>query len=155
MIKLFAYSARELVNYVAGPTRARAGECNSSLVYFSLNGTVDFSTHCSTSNNTWQQRVLLEDIKSIPEDELENVHGFEDLSKYPDVLNGNIRVGCNCPSFVFWGNAYEVDSVDSGEGSLGRYQDAGYPEGRPPTRNIHLPGYLCKHLISVISTFFV
>ena len=155
MFKLFAYSARELLSYVAGPTMSRSSGCSTTLLTFSLNGTVDFSTHCNVSDNTWQQRVVLDDIKLIPEDELPEVGSMEDLHKYPEVLNGNVHVGCNCPSFVFWGNAYEVDSVDSGEGTLTRYKNGPHPETRPPTRNIHLPGYLCKHLISVLSKYFV
>lgn len=115
---------------------------------------VDFLTHCQTSNHTWQQRVALDDINLVPAEALSSIQNFTDLSKYPEVLNGNIRVGCNCPSFVFWGNAYEVDSVDSGDGSLRRYKDHPHPETRAPARNVQLPGYLCKHLISVLSKFF-
>lgn len=115
---------------------------------------IDFSTKCNISNNTWQQRVVMLDVGQIPAAELSKIRTFEDLKKNAKVMSGRVRVGCNCPSFVFWGNAYEVDKIDSGEGSLGRYQDNPYPEVRAPTKNVQLPGFLCKHLISVLLKHF-
>jgi len=209
MIKLFAYTAKDLIAFVAGPTMSRSTGCSTSILAFNFSGTerasewdefeeqpapkeptnewdefeeqplpglekekpkkeqpkkpattiplrcvVDFSTHCSASKNTWQQRAVLDDVGSISKNELGGINNFEDLAKFPEVLNGNIHVGCNCPSFVFWGNAYEIDSVDSGEGTLTRYKNNPHPETRAPTKNVQLPGFLCKHLISVLAKYF-
>jgi hypothetical protein len=156
MFKLFSYNAKDLLGNVADLTVSRSSTCSSNLILFDKESSIaDFSTKSSESTNTWQQRVYLVSLKDLPEEELEKINNFDDVKNNPAILQGDIKVACNCPSFVFWGNAYDVDSAGSGDGSLSRYQDSPFPEGRAPTKNIHLRGFLCKHLISVLRNFLI
>jgi len=76
-------------------------------------------------------------------------------NEYPDVVLSDIRVGCSCPAFQYWGSAYIVDQLDSGDKIAPRYDGGAYPEGRfPSVRDPDLEHTICKHLAAAIRKFF-
>jgi hypothetical protein len=98
----------------------------------------------------------LVDYGTLLPEEAQEIRDWNQLkSAYPDVLDLDIKVSCDCPAFVYWGSAYIVDQLDSGDTSLLRYEHNPAPEHRPP--NVRDPGLdktLCKHLASVLQRFF-
>ena len=72
---------------------------------------------------------------------------LDDLrSQHPEIYNGNVYAGCNCPAFAYF-YSYIVSQLDAN--LRNQY------EGRfPIIRNPQLMGTVCKHLVSVFRTFF-
>lgn len=67
---------------------------------------------------------------------------------YPELINMDIQVFCNCPAFQYWGSRYHLEQTDS----------AIFNEGtpKPDIRNPEpeQPNIICKHLAAVFANFF-
>ena len=88
---------------------------------------------------TYTQRLYIEDAS------FENVikaKNFNELEKI--MLNGGIKVHCNCPAFHYWGYKYKAWRMGYGLEKELR---------RPVIRNPFAKGYVCKHLFLVLQTF--
>jgi len=88
---------------------------------------------------TYTQRLYIEDAS------FENVikaKNFNELEKI--MLNGGIKVHCNCPAFYYWGYKYKAWRMGYGLEKELR---------RPVIRNPFAKGYVCKHLFLVLQTF--
>lgn len=144
-------------------------------------GTLQFNTNCSGSRNTWIQTitfidwwsvVTLEDpnqIETLPDmetsDNTELDHTSEHNDKlvtqhstweevrgmYPDVINLDVQVHCNCPAFRWWGAWYNLEQNNS----------AIYPENiqapNPELGNqyeLRVANNICKHLAAVFRMYF-
>jgi len=70
----------------------------------------------------------------------------EVLSKFPELVNMDVKVHCNCPAFLWWGSWYNLDQRD----------DAIYQEGVPfpHERDPSLSNIICKHLAAVFANHF-
>lgn len=149
-----ALNADDILRDVDPGSSERSGGCNAQIYNIDLtNGSLSFVTRCSGSRNTWEQRIQLYDWNYvIPEEEREFLEANWDKIKadYPDLLNSDLKLHCNCPSFMY---------------SFHYLSDAmGYalePQPNPPgsinpdnPRNPDLIGTVCKHLVSVLRTFF-
>jgi hypothetical protein len=152
----------------------RATLCSSNLVYFDpLIGFLQFHTNCAASRNTWSQSIIFDDWESIvtlrhpwegplfPEMEETRIERErieketmitgdetwpEVQSKFPELINMDIMVYCDCPAFLWWGAWYNVEQRDS----------AMFPEGIPPpkVRDPSLSNVICKHLAAVFAQHF-
>ena len=88
---------------------------------------------------TYTQRLYIEQAS------FENVlkaKNFKDLERI--MLNGGLKVHCNCPAFSFWGYKYKAWKMHYGLEKEMR---------RPVVRNPFGKGYVCKHLFLVLGTF--
>ena len=88
---------------------------------------------------TYTQRLYIEDAS------FENVikaKNFNELEKI--MLNGGIKIHCNCPAFHYWGYKYKAWKMHYGLEKELR---------RPIIRNPNAKGYVCKHLFLVLQTF--
>jgi hypothetical protein len=60
------------------------------------------------------------------------------------MFDGNVRLNCTCPSFLYHGYRYLLD----------RQEASIFPEKRPPRRNNpHQRGIVCKHMNRVLKAF--
>jgi len=72
---------------------------------------------------------------------------FADLKNaYPDVIKSDVRLFCNCPDFSFGGFSYIITQLDTHLEREDRF---------PHIKNPGLEGTVCKHLIAVLSKYFV
>jgi len=139
-------------------------------------GTLQFNTNCSGSNNTWIQTITFNDwwsivtlenpdqIESLPDmgtednTELDEVSEEADrlvtmsstweevLGLYPELVNADIQVHCNCPAYRYWGSWYQLEQDNT---SI-------YPEGiaQPTTNDPQGNNNICKHLAAVFRAYF-
>jgi len=149
-----ALNADDILRDVDQGSSERSGGCISSIDSLDISsGSMDFTTRCAGSRNTWQQRIQLYDWNYvIPEEEREFLESNWDKLKadYPDLLHSDLKLHCRCPSFIYSFH-YLSDQMDY----------ALEPQPNPPgsinrdnPRNPDLEGTVCKHLISVLRTFF-
>lgn len=179
-ILINAYSALELSVNTPDHIAQRAQLCTPSIVHFDPTyGTLQFTTSCSGSANTWIQTVtfndwwstiLLEDPEqmetpvdiqteladnpeenlSIPVDDsrvVKPTSTWEDVrNMYPELINMDIQIHCNCPAFLYWGSWHNLEQTDT----------AIYNEGTPfpHTRDTSGSNIICKHLSAVFASFF-
>ena len=70
----------------------------------------------------------------------------EVLAKFPELVNMDIMVHCDCPAFLWWGSWYNLEQRDT---SL-------FPEGIPfpHVRDPALNNIICKHLAAVFANHF-
>lgn len=139
----------------------RSALCNSRLEHFDVvTGLLQFFTTCASSKNTWVQTLMFDGwtelVHVVPpnypfpeEDEnavSSNASWEEVFSKFPQIVNNNVRVHCNCPAFRWWGGWFNTDLRDS---SL-------YPGevGPPRVNDVYQQNVVCKHLSSVIHQYF-
>jgi hypothetical protein len=131
--------------------------------FYPEQGVLDFVSRCSGSSNSWYQRITFPDWKLLVVGEEEeppnyspDLSGWQQIQQdHPDILGMDVKVGCGCPAFLYWGSAYIVDQLDSGDGTIPRYKDAPAPESRfPAVRDPGLEKTLCKHLAAVLRSFF-
>jgi hypothetical protein len=158
-IKIDAVKAEVLVTAVDHDTEYRSGSCSSVLTRFDNQvGTMDFATHCANSGYTWTQRAHFPDWATVvPKEEMKKLTTLKEArEKYPEIVEMDVEVSCNCPAALYEGPLFSLDTIDSGEKTLPRYENAPIPETRPP--DIRDPGRthnLCKHLVSVIKLFLI
>lgn len=166
MFLIDALNAQDLINAVDYATDKRSYTCGVNIVRWTApTGTLELIARSAGSKNAWTQRIQIPNIELLvdfdDDTDLEEYSGdeaawFRFVEAYPDVVLADIKVGCSCPAFQYWGSAYIVDNLDSGEKSLQRYDEAGFPEGRfPSVRDIDLERTLCKHLTADLRKFFV
>jgi hypothetical protein len=117
------------------------GKASLSRVYGS---TAEFKTRSSeyAKNSTrWVQRVQFEDFTELAKDKDISIDEAVDLV----IDEGDVRVSCNCPAFLYWGYAYIDWQLD-------------FERGKPVTiapnvRNPNRKGVVCKHLSRVLERF--
>jgi hypothetical protein len=173
MIVITAESALDL--RVSAPTwvNERSTLCSPALAQFdAMSGFLQFNTNCAGSRNTWTQTILFNDWRSIvnirdpwgpldPETDEETIErerveeettivGTEDwtevLSKFPELLNMDMAVHCDCPAFLWWGSQYTLEQLDTA------LNPAGVPF--PSVRDPALDNVICKHLAAVFANHF-
>lgn len=151
---------------------SKAAICTAQLAHFDIvSGLLQFNTACAASRNTWVQTVMFEDwnsvvtfqqeqpapleeeeelVQELPVEEGNFVEGMESwpevLAKYPELVNMDVKVHCNCPAFLWWGSWYNLEQRDT----------ALFPEGvpYPGVNDPALNNVICKHLAAVFSQHF-
>lgn len=147
MFKLVALNANDLLSGIDPKTAEKMGWCSSSLLSFTArDGTLHFRTQCAESRNAWNQIIQIENMELYDDEDFLESNPMWDRFKehYPDVVYSDIRVGCNCPAFAYF-YKYVVDQLGSSTETEPRF---------PSVRNPELAGTVCKHLASVLSSFF-
>lgn len=168
-----AESALELSISAPSWVKDRSILCSPRLVHFdAVGGILQFNTACAGSRNTWTQTIVFDDWGSIvnlreawgplmPETEEERAErerleeettivGTEQwpevLAKFPELINADIVVHCDCPAFLWWGSWYNLEQRDT----------ALFPEGIPfpHVRDPALNNVICKHLAAVFANHF-
>lgn len=146
-----ALNADDILRDIDPGSADRAGGCSANLARLEISsGSLYFVTRCSGSRNIWEELVQLYDWNYvIPEEEREtldpNISWDHLKADYPELLNSELKVECNCPAFQYWGSHYILHQLDT----------AITPEDRfPEVRDPNLEHIACKHLISVLRTFF-
>ena len=166
MFLLKALAAQDLLQAVDYATEKRSYSCGTNIYRWdAATGILDFVTRSADSSNAWTQRIKIPDVGLLidfdDDTDLAAYSGGEGqwnsfVAEYPDIKLADIKVGCSCPAFQYWGSAYQVDNLDSGEQTMPRYDGAGYPENRfPSVRDPGLEKTICKHLAAVLRKFFV
>lgn len=94
-----------------------------------------------------QQVVTPTQPQQIVEQRKPEIVTFDDLKRaYPDVIRSDVRMFCQCPDFKMGGHAYILTQLDVHLEREDRY---------PHIKNPDLEGTVCKHLIAVLSKYFV
>ena len=153
----------------------RASLCAATLTYFdAVGGLLNFNTTCAGSGNTWTQAVLFTDWDNFvkirvpdewgplyPETDEEKAErerleeettiiGNEDWptvkAKFPELINADVKVSCNCPAYLWWGSKYNLEQRDTDM----------HPEGVPfpHIRDPENQNIICKHLAAVFNQHF-
>lgn len=67
-------------------------------------------------------------------------------SEYPDLVNADVQVHCDCPAFLWWGSQYNLEQSDTEM----------FPRGvpYPGIRDPGLSNNICKHLAAVLKQQF-
>lgn len=151
-----ALAVDDLLRAIDYNSDARSRRCTANLTRFdSVRGVLDFVTRSSGSKTSWVQRVSIPDWELLDEEAFLIKNWQQLVGAYPEVKEMDIKVACSCPAFLYWGSAYTVDQLDSGELTLPRYDNGARPEGTPPNlRDKFLEHTLCKHLIAVLRRFW-
>jgi len=139
------YTYRDIAQLIDGSflsQKIRADELKRvEYVDIDTDGILNFlvpSSKFDTNGIKYQNQVQFVEWDQIGQDE-----GFNDSVEKARMLlwQGNIKLHCTCPSFIFFGYQYLLSVLDS----------AIYPEERPPvTRNPRQRGAVCKHLNRVM-----
>lgn len=136
-------TARDILKDVDPKSKARSAPLSSTFLRFKGN-VVSFRTTSGTTKGLfWLQTLQLVGLRK----QLDLVRdGKTTLLKAvrAAVLDGDIKVHCNCPAQKWWGWAYISTEL-------------GFKYGRkqkifPSIRNPRLKGTVCKHLINVLGT---
>lgn len=156
---LIALTSEDLLQAIDYNADQRSGRSSASLVQFNNKiGVLDFVSRSSDSKTrkSWRQRIRFDDWDTIVPDEFKEIRSWNEfLSKFPEIVRADVRVGCTCPWFQYGGSAYILDQLDAGEPSLVRYKNSRPPEGRfPSIKDPGLEHTLCKHLIFVLRRYF-
>lgn len=161
MILIHADSLLELEVNIPYWVDQRSALCNPRLEHFdAISGLLQFFTTCAASKNTWVQTLMFDGWNDIvyvvppgypfPEEDENAIRGDEPWetirSRFPELINTNVRVHCNCPAFLWWGSWYNVDD----RGSALYPGEAVAPNIRDPDRN----NIVCKHLAAVLHRYF-
>lgn len=104
--------------------------------------TVMYKTHSSNygeNNIVYTQRLYIEEASF---ENVINAKNFKELEKI--MLDGGLKIHCNCPAFHYWGYKYKAWKLGFGLEKELR---------RPIIRNPLGKGYVCKHLFLVLQTF--
>lgn len=147
--RIIALSGRDLVQDASPATLDRSHTCTPQIYRFdNINAAVYFATQCALSRNAWQQEIQIMDYNYIvPEEERDQITSFDQLKQeYPEILDGDIKVFCDCPSFIYGGFAYINTQLDTSLESEDRY---------PGIKNPGLEGTVCKHLLAILNRFFM
>jgi hypothetical protein len=146
-LKFIAFSGEDLLRDIDSRSDQRSKALHTSILNLDTqDGLAKFIT--SGGAAVWRQYIKFIDINKIPVEERNNVKAIAELKEnYPEVIKGDILVGCTCPAFTYF-YAYIVSQLDS---ILPEYQEGRYPI----VRNPRLEGTVCKHLISTIQQFLV
>lgn len=145
-----AMTIPELKNSIDGDSRARAGECS---VYAEdadvVNGIFTFSAQSSNSLNSYIERVQFMNWQTIVPPDIDPETTLIDvLSEFPQVMELEVRVDCNCPAFSYWGHQWNLTQLDTA-------LEQAIPPTKNPTETKSGQGrYSCKHLAAVYNTFF-
>lgn len=138
---MFLNEAR--LNRLAGMTRSqtpklasRSDFVKTDYIGISKFGIFNFRTSSQSSpGNYWYQTLEIPDFQAKIEDSEINSNFIQNLIQTED-----IKVFCDCPSFLYWGFKYKAWNKDYGI----------EPENRKPElNNVRLQGGVCKHLLSV------
>ena len=86
------------------------------------------------------------DTQRIIEDSKPKIVTFDDLKRlYPEIINSDLRVYCDCPDFIFRYN-FITNQLDFHL----------EPQSVPPDiTNTDQIGTVCKHIVAILSTYFV
>lgn len=119
--------------------RSYPGESNIIDGYFT------FSTSCNTTGNNYTQQIqFVEWATVVPVADLDpNTALLTVIQTYPEVMQLDVMVDCDCPAFAYWGHRFNLDQINT---SLER--------SMPWTVNDPDARYSCKHLVTVYNTFF-
>jgi hypothetical protein len=67
------------------------------------------------------------------------------------LINSDVKVHCGCPSYLWHGSQYELETRDTELIPEGVPAPREYPEGRAPKA---LSNIICKHLAAVFNQHF-
>ena len=146
-----ALNADDILRDVDPGSSERSGGCVASLSRIEISsGTLDFIVRCAMSRNSWETRIQLYDWNyAIPEEDREvldpNISWDQLKADYPELLGSELKLHCNCPAFLYWGSNYTLHQLDTALSPEDRY---------PGIRDPNLEKVACKHVISVLRTFF-
>jgi len=103
-------------------------------------GIIKFQTTSQTTpGKKWNEKIELEDLAlvfEIPDE------GFTARDRVRLAFDGDVRVSCDCPAFLYWGWRFLMTQTDA---------ILSPKENRfPSVRNPNLKGSVCKHLESVL-----
>jgi len=163
MFRLISMTSDDLLKAVDHDSDYRSGNCSPNIYRFDpKTGVIDFVTRCSGSKNSWYQRVRFDDWQVLlPQEAFEkafsnNASGWQQmLQEFPEINELDVKVGCGCPYYLYYGSGYILDQLGAGEPSLPRYKNQPHPENRfPAIRDPGLEHTLCKHLIAVLRRYF-
>jgi len=122
--------------------RARAVWKNGivlSAIYY-RNNEIIFKTRSATDPRLiYTERIQLTDLSIEKILAAKKFRDIEDMIK-----NGDIKVYCSCPAFLFWGYKYMA-----WKGGYGLEKETRSPR----IRNPYEKGYLCKHLYAICQIF--
>lgn len=151
-----AMNARDILSDVDAGSSDRAGSCSANIVSMDTeSGTLDCVSRCSGSRNMWRQRIQIYDWNYvIPEEEREmldrGVSWEQLISDYPELKNSELKLHCDCPSFIYSFH-YLSDQLDYALEHQPNPPGSINPDN---PRNPDLIGTVCKHLVNVLRTFF-
>lgn len=97
------------------------------------------SSEFADNGIVYTQRIFIEEASF---ENIVNAKNYKEIEKI--MLNGGLKVHCNCPAFHFWGYKYKAWKMHYGLEKELR---------RPVIRNPYGKGYVCKHLFLVLETF--
>jgi len=148
MISLIAFNGADLLKSIDYRTETKAHACNGVNYGFDINTwTSRFVTTCSKSKNSWEQRIQFLDAETIiaPEKTHQVTSLDSLLNLYPEIVDTDIKVGCNCPAFKYF-YSYIITQLDS---------DLEKEERYPYIRNPQLDGSFCKHLATIVRKYLI
>lgn len=133
---LVELTAKDIKAGIDKKIRDRAKGVKAVLKKVYPDGTLIFE--CKGSK-TWIQTVELVEWRDALQLHAPDLKTYKDRANL--ILNGHIKVGCNCPSFMY-DYAYIATQLDM---KHGKSQNV-----KPKKRNADLEGVVCKHLSRVI-----
>lgn len=122
--------------------RAKALSQRGTFLYaiYYRDGVLYFKTRSATDEHIiYTQRVQL---TAASFENIINAKTFRDVEKL--VRDGDLKIHCNCPAFLYWGYKYMA-----WKGGYGLEKEI----RRPKIRNPYEQGYVCKHLYLVLQIF--
>lgn len=123
---------------------------NPSFYRFITTGVIKFTTKTSISEKSYDQIIMLSDYKKIEPALLIlflSKNSDEDIASFLEMFfkTSNGKLSCTDPSFVYWGNAFNLTSLNAIYGP----QELRPPNIRDPKQN----NLVCKHLWVVLETY--
>lgn len=152
LLSLDEVTMKQLRTGIDGKIRKRADPVTCRLVSLSPSGVMTFYSSSVTTwpgtRDAWTQHVQLVDWE-------EAIATLADGANFMDAANlavfGDVRVSCNCPSFLYHGYKYILTQLDAlyppAPDAAGQ---TGGEERFPQARNPELEGVVCKHLSAVL-----
>lgn len=123
--------------------RQRAARLGYNVNLLSINysdNEFQFLTKSQTTPGViWTQRIQLQ--KKLRPEEVARMDNREIQLR---VLDGQLKVHCDCPAFLYWGFAYKAWM--RGYGLVRETR-------RPIVRNPKEQGFVCKHLFSIMNSW--
>jgi hypothetical protein len=147
-MKKQAFTAKDLLSNADERSSDKSLTCTPRVYNFdNTKGTIDFVTNCAHSGNAYMQRIQFVDYGLIVDEETRpTIHSFEQLVEmFPEILESDILVHCECPSYLYWGYKYIMTELDTA-----LEEEYRSPDVRNPTQE----GTTCKHIISVLKNYF-
>lgn len=113
----------------------------TQLVKVTPNSMTNFKTQSrSVKGKWWNQQIFLMDLDKVIKANIDKSIEFI-ISR---AMQGNVKVWCDCPKFLYWGYQYKAWTLGYGVVKENRY---------PSQRNARLKGNVCHHLQSLFDNY--